>query len=148
MRKMRGLRLGLGMSMGMTCLPDLLTHRYFGDFKVLPFLGIRRAALAGTRSGRGLSRRAALVADAWRSGIFFGEQHVCGGSGGVAAVCSLCGGAGRLAGEIFGYVWACCGFKVGARGGRSWVSCGRGSHYDCRPYGQTSAGNSADSAYY
>ncbi len=38
-RKMRGRRLEHGMGMATTCFLDLLAHRYFGDFKVLPFLG-------------------------------------------------------------------------------------------------------------
>ena len=79
---------------GHDVLPDLLAHRYFGDFKVLPFHGIRRAASVWNLILARRTWRSAVAADAWRDRILLGHQHVRRRSGAAAAVCTLCGSSG------------------------------------------------------
>jgi len=75
---------------GHNVLPDLMAHRYFGDFAVTPVSGICQTAYSDARSWRGLPRRAAMAAVAWRGRIFFGEQHVCCFASGSCGDCTVC----------------------------------------------------------
>ncbi len=79
---------------GHNVLPDLLAHRYFGDFALTQFQGFAEPHSLVARLGRGLPRRAVVVAVAWRSRILFGEQHVRGVASRRAGDLSLCGSAG------------------------------------------------------
>jgi hypothetical protein len=56
---------------GHNVLPDLLAHRYFGDFALTQFQGFAKPHRPNARSRRAVSRRAIVAADAWRSRIFF-----------------------------------------------------------------------------
>ena len=61
---------------GHNVLPDLLAHRYFGDFKVLPFQGFAEPHSLELDLGEAVSRRPAVVADAWRDSNTF-RRRAC-----------------------------------------------------------------------
>ncbi len=52
--------------------------RYFGDFALTQFQGFGKPHSLTLDLGEAIRWRPALAADAWRSRIFFREQHVCG----------------------------------------------------------------------
>ena len=80
-------------------LPDLLAHRYFGDFGLTQFSGLRQAAQSRTRSRRTLRRRSALAAASWGGRILHREQNVRCIAGRSRVHLSLCRGA-RFQGEV------------------------------------------------
>ncbi len=80
---------------GHDVLPDLLAHRLFRRFRADAVSGICQAAQPHARSGRGLSRGAALAAAARRSRILLGKQHVCRVAGRNYGDLAVRGGAGR-----------------------------------------------------
>ncbi len=122
---------------GHNVLPDLLAHRYFGDFALDAVSGLCQAAQPDARSGRALPRRPAVAAVAWRSRIFFGEQHVCRVASRGAGDLALCGSAG----------WKCerRERQVGARDRRHGFPRRRAAHDDRRSNRQAAAGDAEDS---
>ncbi len=115
---------------GHNVLPDLLAHRYFGDFDVLKFQGFTKPHTLELDLRRSVSRRPVVVADARRSRIFLRHQHVCRVSVWDRASRALRGGARRQR-------------KMGPRNGRHGFPRGRPAHHDRRSDRQAAAGNAA-----
>ena len=63
---------------GNNLLPDLLAHKYVGNFDLLPFKGFTKPHSSDSGFGRALSRRAAEAADAWRDRVLHRDRNVCG----------------------------------------------------------------------
>ncbi len=79
---------------GHNVLPDLLAHRYFGDFKVLSFMGFTEPHSLELDLGEPYRGGPLWLLLHGEIEYFLRDQHVRCRSSAPAAVCAVCRGAG------------------------------------------------------